>query len=986
VDTDSGRLTVTEPITQPARRWAWRGFALLFLVLALTGGSVALAVPKTPVPIGPASGAAVDRVPAFAWKAVPGAEEYEFEIAADAGFNSPVLGSGKDDFRTKNLRATLRETVPNGTYWWRVRAIGKNGSASAWSQPRSFAKRWGLTTALQSPVSGATIVYPSTPLKLSWAPVAGARTYLVALATDPALGSLVKVNGFARPVETSATTLTPAAALAPGAYYWNVTPLDAEGNRGAPSAVRSFVWAWPSATVTHLEDLDPAAEAYDPRFSWDPVAGAARYEVEINPTEEFAPGSRVCCSATTTSTSLSPTQVFKDNVYYWRVRAYDADGNAGVWNYGGSFTKTFDKVAPAGAVTGTSIKNLRMRDNLADPGTDVDGGTAGYQTRVPVVRWDPVPGAASYEVQVADWNGSACLWAASDWIRKTSVPEWSPLANTQNNPVTWQGSLARDTTPLLPGTLCFRVRARSDRAAGNQEVWGDYTYLQNGNVDSTGPVGPAFTWVDYPSPADPTAAPACAFGYPCSDSYLLPLVGSTNGRTPLFAWKAQSGANSYFVVIAKDANFSNVIDEGFTRIPAYAPRNITVPTTYPDETTTFYWAVLPAAATDGSDALTLDLPNSAKGSFQKRSTAPSLVSPSSGQVFAGQPAFRWTPTFGARRYRLQVAADPTFGSPIADALTDATSYSSDTTYPADTILYWRVRADDENLRGLTWSATGTFRKTLSAPAGLPGNPTLGDAIPTWAWNVVPGAVAYDVSVDLPDGTHKDLSGFRTPAMTPVLMYGTGIFHWRVRATFPKASSGVTPGRYSGTYAFTRTIREPTGPHADFSRDHILLSWDPKPGARRYRVQISGAPEFSKLVENVLTDNSSYAPLLSWRGQRTLNTGRLYWRVAATDEGDNVGDFTQPQLISRIRRMEIGLRGTLKRGSRRSVVISVDDFESAGGVGGATVRLRGAGIVRTVRTTRFGSVRLMLRPTRRGVLVITVTKRGFSPTSMRVRIR
>jgi hypothetical protein len=976
---------------QYARRWARQGRWLLgvpavLVVLGLTGSGVALAVPKAPVPNGPASGAVVDRVPAFAWGAVAGAEEYEFEIAADSGFNSPVLGAGKDDFRTKNLRATLRETVPNGTYWWRVRAIGRTGSASAWSRGRSFAKRWGLTTLLQAPATGATIVYPYTPLKLSWAPVAGARTYLVSLATDPTLGSLVKVNGFARPVETSATTLTPAAALAPGAYYWNVTPLDAEGNRGAPSAVRSFVWAWPSATVTHLEDLNPAPEAYDPRFSWDPVAGAARYEVEINPTAEFAPGSRVCCTATTTAASLSPTQVFKDNVYYWRVRPFDADGNAGVWNYGGSFTKTFDKVVPTGEVTGTSIKNLRARDNLADPGADVDSGTAGYQTRVPVVRWDPVPGASSYEVQVADWTGLACSWATADYVKKTSVPEWSPLANTTDNPIVWQGTLAKDSTPITPGTYCFRVRARSDRAAGNQEVWGDYTYLQNGNVGSSGPVGPAFTWVDYPNPADPAAAPTCAFGYPCSDSYLRPILGSSNGRTPLFTWKAQSGANSYFVVVAKDATFSNVIDEAFTRIPAYAPRNATTATTYPDETTTFYWAVLPATAPDGNDALPVDLPNSAKGSFQKQSTPPSLLSPSSGQVFPGQPSFRWTPTFGARRYRMQVAADPTFGSPIADVLTDATSYSSDTTYPADTILYWRVRADDENLRGLTWSATGTFRKTLVAPVGLAGNPTLGDAIPTWSWSVVPGAVAYDVSADLPDGTHKDLSGFRTPAMTPVLMYGTGIFHWRVRATFPKASSGVTPGRYSATYAFTRTIREPANPRADFSRDHVLLSWDAKPGARRYRVQISGTPEFSKLVDNVSTDNTSYAPLLEWRGQRTLNTGRLYWRVAALDEGDNLGDFTQPRLISRIRRMEISVRGTLRRGSSRALTVNVDDFESAGGVGGAILRLRGAGIVRTARTSAYGSARLRLRPTRRGYLSITAKRRGFSPTSIRLRVR
>src|SRR5207302_1843161 len=122
-----------------------------------------------------------------------------------------------------------------------------------------------------------------------------------------------------------------------------------------------------------VTDLSTAAEVYDPQFSWAPVAGAARYEVEINSSVDFAPGSKVCCTGTTIATSLSPTTVFKDNVYYWRVRAIDPDGNAGVWNNwqdpvtgDPGFTKTFDKVAPAGPVPGTSVKNLHMRDNLTD--------------------------------------------------------------------------------------------------------------------------------------------------------------------------------------------------------------------------------------------------------------------------------------------------------------------------------------------------------------------------------------------------------------------------------------------------------------------------------------------------------------------------------------------------------------------------------------------------------------------------------------------
>src|SRR4029079_4613705 len=95
------------------------------------------------------------------------------------------------------------------------------------------------------------------------------------------------------------------------------------------------------------------------------------YEVEVNASVDFAPGSKACCEGDTIASPPSPTKGGNDEVSYRRGRARDPDGNAGVWTDGGSFTKTFDKVAPAGPVTGTSIKNVRMRDQLVAPGPDL---------------------------------------------------------------------------------------------------------------------------------------------------------------------------------------------------------------------------------------------------------------------------------------------------------------------------------------------------------------------------------------------------------------------------------------------------------------------------------------------------------------------------------------------------------------------------------------------------------------------------------------
>jgi hypothetical protein len=966
--------------------------ALVAAAIALATAAPAHAVDNTPLPaptsLSPAAGAVVDSVPPFAWSPVSVADHYEFQVAADAGFNSPVLGAGSDDFTTQNTRATLLKTIPNGTYYWRVRAVGSNGSVSAWTAGRSFRKAWTAAAALQSPAGGTGLSFGTDPLKLGWSPVPGASNYLVSVATDPSLGSLAfhTVDDPTGTPKVQANSLAISAALATGTYYWGVIPVDAEGNRGAPSSVASFSWAWPSTTTPTVTDLDPAdPEVFDPKFSWYPVAGAARYEVEINSSSDFALGSKVCCSGTTIATSLSPTDPMKDNVYYWRVRAFDPDGNAGVWNYGPSFTKTFDKTPPAGPVTGTAIKNLHMRDNLTDTTLTADANhdlSDGFQTTTPVVSWNPVPGASSYEVEISDWNGTTC--APVVLTAKTSVPSWTPLGGLPAaNPATTRfPDPASDFPPIVPGgSYCVRVSARADRV-GFDEVFGDPTYLKNGNTDdgSPNPQQPAFDWTAYPS----GGVAGCPFSYLCSNDYLAPLTGTVSPGTPLFTWNQLNGAKSYFVVVSKDQNFSNIVDEGFTNIPAYAPRSTFEATTYPDETTSYYWMVLPSSNLDGSNPSPLDLTNSHFDNFQKQSTPPTLLAPASGTAFFDQPTFRWSPVLGARKYEFQVAQDPSFGNPIDDVTTDATAYSSNTTYPADTILYWRVRASDENGIGLTWSATGTFQKTLAAPVPSSTNPTAGEYLPVWTWSSVNGAVSYDLAIDQPDGTTRNFSDFRMPATSFQKLTGTGVFHWRVRAEFPKQGYGTTPGPWSVSSPFTRSIGEPGGLRTDAATDHLLLSWSPKLGVKQYKLQVSGRPDFASTVEDITTDNTAYAPKLS--DVAYLSGNQLYWRVAGVDADGNVGDFSPPQPLSLLPRMKLTVKGKLRKRHRATVSITVKNG-SGNWMQGVKVRVIGAGVkAQTRKTSMWGVARFTLRPTKRGRVLFTAKKSGFQSAGITLRVR
>jgi len=335
--------------------------AVAALAIALVTVAPAGGAPAIPVPTTPGDGDSFAFLPAFGWSAVSGADRYEFEIAADPAFNAPVLGSMFDHFFTKNTRATLTKVVPNGTYWWHVRGVATDGSVSGWSPAQSFTRNWASAPTLAAPADGATITFPAEPFRLSWTPVPGAAKYAVSLATDPALGSIV---GGGQPIVTQATTFTLSKPLAPSqTYYWGVTPMDAGGNPGTPSGVRSFSWVWPSTTTPAVADIASAPEIHDHEFSWTAVPGAAGYELEVSSSVDFAAGSRVCCSVdplthlTTIGTTYSPPIVMQNNnALYWRVRAVDASGNPGVWNAGPQFSKGFDNVNP-------TIKNLRMVDN-----------------------------------------------------------------------------------------------------------------------------------------------------------------------------------------------------------------------------------------------------------------------------------------------------------------------------------------------------------------------------------------------------------------------------------------------------------------------------------------------------------------------------------------------------------------------------------------------------------------------------------------------
>jgi hypothetical protein len=937
----------------------------------LVGAVVCIAIAAAPAGAvvrlaSPPDNASVEIAPVFMWNAARGADHYELQLAADAHFASSVLASSSNSVKTANTAATLSKNLADGTYYWRVRAVTASGRAAAWSSARSFVKAWSTAPQLIDPNDLFQVIWPIAPLRLHWSSVPNAVAYSLVIATDPSLAAPI-IGGTKSPVETQGTTVALPNALAPGRYYWTVTPKDSDGHSGRQSNIGSFTWYWPTQTTTALNDLNSDPRVLDPQFAWAAVPGAARYDVEVNPSHDWTPASKVCCSDPTIGTSLSPTSLLSNNTYYWRVRAIDAQGDIGQWNEGPSFQKDFDPVGPQ---VPTTIPNLRIRDDA----TDQLAGPYPISTDNPIIQWDPVPGASSYELQILNWTGSACnqLSPALDTIVYGLA--WAPLAHSPGDigPATWPGVHGGS---LGTGTYCIRVLAQSDDKNG---FISDWTWLNGAGNRS-------LTYAAQPAPGAPRN-PFVAIGgdylgalSPPATACVSPGSVPCTTRLPIFTWNRVPGAIGYYVVVARDQLFTQVVDIAYTAAPAYAVASSKQSGgSYTDETTHYYWAVIPYSG----GPLTSEPQGNSPQAFDKQSIPPTPFGPSNGADVTTQPVFNWSAAEGARSYRLQVASDPNFGDLLDDVTTDSTAYTSATTYPVDTVLYWRVRAVDGRDVGLNWSSSSTFRRRLPAPTPGDANPTGGADIPVLGWLSVPGALSYGVHVDYPSGTTKDFTVYST-LFTPTEFYGNGVWHWKVRANFPNGSgTSSVAGAYTSSAPFTRLIPAPTGGLATRSAHRVLVTWDPDPHAYKYHLQTSTDSSFDSTIENVTTKATAYAPTLSSGGYRT--GGRIYWRIASQDKGSNQGAFTSGTFVLP-RGFRISTSGTAHKGRRGTLVVALTNA-SRKPIRGATVTVSGAGVRKaTKHVDRHGRARFVVRPTRRGTITFRVHKRGYADGLGTIRV-
>ena len=369
--------------------------------------------------------------PTLKWNAVSGAAKYEVYRARSKD------GTYTKYSTTTGTSYTNTGYIENGnTYYYKVRALDANGTAGAWSSIVSVTYKQTLPAPA---VTGGNDAQGRPTL--TWKVVTGAAKYEVYRARSKD-GDYIKYS------TVTGTSYTNTSYIESGStYYYKVRALDANGTAGAWSSVVSVTYKQTLSAPTVTGGNDAQGR---PTLTWKAVTGAAKYEVYRARSKD---GTYSKYSTTTGTAYTNSSYLTSGATYYYKVRALDANGNAGPYSAVVSVTCRLKLTAPT--VTGS---------------TDSQGR--------PTLKWNAVTGAAKYEVYRARSKDG-------DYIKYSTVT----------------GTSYTNTSYIENGnTYYYKVRALgSDGTAGPDSTPVSVTYkapfgapLVTGSKDSQG--RPALKW------------------------------------------------------------------------------------------------------------------------------------------------------------------------------------------------------------------------------------------------------------------------------------------------------------------------------------------------------------------------------------------------------------------------------------------------------------------------------------------------------------
>ena len=228
------------------------------------------------------------------WKAVKGASKYEVYRATSK------TGTYNKLYTTTGTSMTNTSANPGYSYYYKVRAIDKNGVKS------DFSKIVGRTCDCAAPVVKATNVASTGKIKLTWSDVTGAAKYEIYRATS-------KTGTYTKIYTTTGTSLTNTSTTPGKTYYYKIKAISARTSNAdsAFSAVayRTCDCARPNVEITLSNG--------HPKLTWAAVIGADKYIV-YRATSKTGTYTKI---TTTTGRSYINSNAKSGRTYYYKVVA-----------------------------------------------------------------------------------------------------------------------------------------------------------------------------------------------------------------------------------------------------------------------------------------------------------------------------------------------------------------------------------------------------------------------------------------------------------------------------------------------------------------------------------------------------------------------------------------------------------------------------------------------------------------------------------------
>lgn len=514
---------------------------------------------------------------------------------------------------------------------------------------------------------------------LSWQRQASAPRYEIQVSvSDTFATKLVDTN-------TYNSQYTPVAQLPAGQLYWRVRPFggtdldwaDATFTRGALDVPTMLT---PTGSLPQPQS--------PPLLSWTPVQGALAYNLQVSSDADFIdPTKIVSYNPVKVTSGISPVQQVP-GTYYARVRA--TMGTNLFSNYSAPITFTIEGLAAA------------ERTSPPNAGSVTDA----------VVDWKPVPGAATYQVQMDDDINFQSLAVDVTGITGT---RFAPPKTVDNDTYYW--------------------RVRPIDAAGNFRGWmpadiGEFTRSWAGQVK---------------------------LEYPAHEAIV--------GDPFFYQWSPSERTSSAQEDLALSSSYTLEVSTSPTFLGAPVMRCNTTSTTWvpgsslngnqqcqPQASGTYYWRVF------GHDDFSTARPGTEPGQaevrrFTYRPEVPQLVAPvkdpeTDAVPTVEIPTLSWTPVGTAARYRVTI--NNSLGGSFV-ATTAATSYTPTVSLGTGNFTWQVSTVSQEGRVGTQFIFDqGEFNLVAltpgSAPKPLPLNSPSGRRFPTLQWQSVTGAATYSLHV------------------------------------------------------------------------------------------------------------------------------------------------------------------------------------------------------------------------------------------------